>query len=294
MVCAQFEYERAGSLREASSMLERLGDDAKILAGGQSLVPMMSLRLARPAFLVDINGAGPDEPQLAGEVLRIPSLCRHSAVRSSALVQQHAPLLSEAIGHIGNVRIRNRGTLGGSLAQADPTAEIACVALALGGEVVAVTADAERIIPIDDFLITYLTTALEQNEVVSELRLPVMGRRGWSFTEVVRRASDFAVVGVAAVVDVEPGTGVVTDARVALAGVGDRVILADETSVRSVVGARPSEPALRDLAAGVAAATEPHTDVHGSAAYRRKLVNVLTRRALSEAITKGGGTVVAA
>jgi aerobic carbon-monoxide dehydrogenase medium subunit len=294
MVCAKFEYEKAGSLREASATLERLGEDAKILAGGQSLVPMMSLRLARPAFLVDINGAAPEEPKVTGTYLRIPSLCRHAAAGRSALVQEHAPLLADAIAHIGNVRIRNRGTIGGSLAQADPTAEIGCVALALGAEVVALTADSERTIPINDFLVTYLTTALEQTEVLSELRLPLIGRRGWSFLEVVRRASDFAVVGVAAVVEVDPSTGAVTDARVALAGVGDRAVLADQPAVRAMVGAPASASVLRDVGAAVAAATDPHTDVHSSGAYRRKLVDVLTRRALAEAITRGGGTVEAA
>jgi len=293
MVCAQFEYHRVGSLQEASSTLEQLGEDAKILAGGQSLVPMMSLRLARPAFLVDINGAAPAVPELAGEYVRVPSLCRHAGARGSAVVREHAPLLADAIGHVGNVRIRNRGTIGGSLAQADPTAEIACVALALRAEVVALTADRERTIPIDDFLVTYLTTALEQNEVVCELRVPVVGRRGRSFLEIVRRASDFAVVGVAAVVEVDSSTGVIRDARVALAGVADRVVLADEEAIGSMVGVPAGEAALRDIAAVVAAATDPHSDVHGSGAYRRKLVAALTRRALVEAVTRGGGTVAA-
>lgn len=294
MVCARFEYHSVGSLEEASSTLEQLGEDAKVLAGGQSLVPMMSLRLARPAYLVDINGAAPAEPELVDGLLRIPALCRHAGARRSTVVREHAPLLADAIGHVGNVRIRNRGTIGGSLAQADPTAEVGCVALTLGAEVLAVTATGNRVIPIDDFLVTYMTTALEQTEILAELRIPPIDRRGWSFLEVVRRASDFAVVGVAAVVDIDPSTGLIKEARVGLAGVADRAVLADQAAMSSLVGSHPREADLRDACAAIAAATEPHSDVHASGDYRRKLVATLTRRALTEAITRGGGSVEAA
>jgi carbon-monoxide dehydrogenase medium subunit len=284
MVSAAFSYLKVFSLNEAVHALTDHGEDARLLAGGQSLVPMLNLRLAMPSVLIDINAADPREPFLADGTLVIPALTRHARVIASSLIRGSAPMLSAAAGHVGNVRVRNRGTMGGSLAHADPTAEISCAALALDGTVAVLGPRGSRLIAVGDLFAGYLSTRLDPDEVISELRVPVhRGRRGWSFLEVARRAADFAVVAVAASVEVDPG-GTVRSARVGLACVADRVVLADPAAVGSLVGTVPAAAQLADVAGAVAAAVSPESDVHASGAYRKRLAAVLTRRALTEAI----------
>lgn len=288
MICAPFEYVCVDSFEAASAALADLGEDAKILAGGQSLVPMMSLRLAQPSHLVDINGIQTGPPRVEGATLRIPSLTRHAALTTSAAVQQAAPLLAAAASHIGNVRIRNRGTFGGSLANGEPTAELGAAALALDASVTAVLGTQRRQISVDDLFQTYFTTTLETDEVIEEVVLGTYEGAGWSFLEVVRRASDFAVVAVAVLVRTDPSTGVVTKVRVGLSGVGDRPVLAAPDAVSSLVGRVPTEADLEAVAAEAATGVEPVSDVHGSSAYKTRLTRVLTRRALVEALGRAG------
>src|SRR3954453_19070690 len=191
-----FEYQRAESWADAGELLELWAGEAKIIAGGQSLVPMLNLRLAFPVALIDVNPVPAADPRVEGNHLVIDANTRHRVLTTSDAVRTHAPLLAHAVQFVGNVRVRNRGTFGGSLAHADPTAEIAATTLAMGGEVVALGPQGERTIPVDDFFITYLTTAIEPDEVVVGARIPVADDARWGFHEVVRRYSDFATVSV--------------------------------------------------------------------------------------------------
>jgi len=295
VVSAPFEYTRVVSYDEAVQALCDHDEDAKLLAGGQSLVPMLNLRLVRPTVLIDINAADTREPHLDSGRLVLPALTRHVQLLADPAVRRNAPLLSAAARYIGNVRVRNRGTIGGSLAHADPTGELSCAALALDASVVVRGPHGQREIAVADLFDGYLSTRLEQEDVITEVHVPVSRRaRGWSFQEVARRASDFAVVAAAACVEVDPGRGPVRQARVGLAGVADRVVPAEPAALASLVGTVPTEAALADVARAVAEATSPDSDVHASGAYRRRLVAVLTRRALAEAIGRTHDTTAAA
>jgi len=295
VVSVPFEYTRVVSYEEAVRALCDHGEDARLLAGGQSLVPMLNLRLVRPTVLIDINAADTREPYLDSGRLVLPALTRHAHLLADSAVRCNAPLLSAAARYIGNVRVRNRGTLGGSLAHADPTGELSCAALALGASVVVRGPRGQREIAVADLFDGYLSTRLEQQDVITDVHVPVGRRaRGWSFQEVARRASDFAVVAAAACVEVDPGRGAVRHARVGLAGVADRVVPAEPAAIGSIVGTVPADAALAEVARAVAEATSPESDVHASGAYRRRLVAVLTRRVLAEAIGRAHDTTAAA
>ena len=303
MVASAFDYVAAGSYDEAVRLLASSGDDAKILAGGQSLMPMLNLRLAHPELLIDINPADTRPPSVAGGVLRLPALTRHRVLLEDDLVRQHCPLLADAVRHVGNVRVRNRGTIGGSLAHADPTSEIGGCVLAAGAQVLARGPDGERAIPAQELFAGYWTTALDDGEIITDVLIPVARpRQGWSFHEMVRRTSDFAIVAVAALVELDESGTAVTAARVALAGVADRVTLADpelaglELAGRASGGDLDADPdaAVAAAAARIAGRLEPSDDVHASAAYRRRLAEVLTARALRQACARAAGVAGAA
>ncbi|MFZ0190486.1 MAG: xanthine dehydrogenase family protein subunit M [Streptosporangiaceae bacterium] len=279
MVAPAFEYVAAGSYDEAVRLLGENGDEAKILAGGQSLMPMLNLRLAHPELLIDINPADQRPPTLAlhnsGEMLRLPALTRHRILLEHEMVRQHCPLLAEAVRHVGNVRVRNRGTIAGSLAHADPTSEIGCCALATGARVVARGPAGERTVPARDLFAGYWSTTLDPAEIITDVLIPAARpRQGWSFQEMVRRTSDFAIVAVSVIVNVAERTGEPASATVALAGVADRVVLADP----ELLNDDPDESAAR-----IAESLDPPDDVHASGAYRRRLARVLIARALREA-----------
>jgi carbon-monoxide dehydrogenase medium subunit len=278
MVAPAFEYAAAGSYDEAVRLLaasaER-GEEAKILAGGQSLMPMLNLRLAHPELLIDINPADQRPLTLENEMLRLPALTRHRVLLEDPMVRQHCPLLAEAVRHVGNVRVRNRGTIAGSLAHADPTSEIGCCALATGTRVVARGPAGERTIPASDLFAGYWTTTLDAEEIITDVLIPAARpRQGWSFQEMVRRTSDFAVVAVSVIFNLAERTGEPASATVALAGVADRVVLADP----QLIDDNPDQTAAR-----IADTLDPPDDVHASGAYRRRLARVLTARALREA-----------
>ena len=281
MVAPAFEYVAAGSYDEAVRLLAETGDEAKILAGGQSLMPMLNLRLAHPELLVDINPADQRPPSVADGVLRLPALTRHRVLLEHGLVRQHCPLLADAIRYVGNVRVRNRGTIAGSLAHADPASEIGCCALATGARVVARGPEGERTVPVSDLFAGYWATTLDTEEIITDLLIPIARpRQGWSFHEMVRRTSDFAIVAVGVIFNSAERTGELASARVALAGVADRVVLADP----ELMDTDPDEAAAR-----IAATLEPADDVHASAAYRRRLARVLTARALRQACARATG-----
>jgi aerobic carbon-monoxide dehydrogenase medium subunit len=294
MVAPAFDYVAARSYGEAVRLLAASDGEAKILAGGQSLMPMLNLRLARPDLLIDINPADAREPSVAGGLLRLPALTRHRVLLEHDLVRRHCPLLAAAVRHVGNVRVRNRGTIGGSLAHADPTSEIGSCALVTGARIVVQGPDGKRTVPASELFTGYWATTLAESEVITDVLIPVARPgQGWSFQEMVRRTSDFAIVAVAALVELDRRTGAIAAVRVALAGVADRVTLADPQPLAALAGSTRDER-LDEAAAAIAGRLEPPADVHASAEYRRRLAQVLTARALREARARSAGPPSAA
>ena len=279
---ARFDYFPVRTAEEAVSALARSGGEAKVLAGGQSLVPAMNFRLARPAALVDINrvdelGHITDE----GGCLRVGAVVRHSAFEQPVDDGPLGRLLAMAARHVGHLPIRIRGTFGGSLAHADPAAEWCVIAALLDAEIVAAGAAGVRRIPASDFFLTVFTTALEPAELLAEVRLPKPAPDAKvGFQQFSRRAGDFALTMAAAVLEVEAGE--VTGARIALGGVGDRPVRA-AAAEELLRGEKASPRALAAAAEAAAREVDPIGDIHGSAEYRRDLVRVLTRRALEQA-----------
>jgi carbon-monoxide dehydrogenase medium subunit len=274
MIPAAFDYARPDSVDEAVALLAEHGDDAKILAGGHSLLPLMKLRLATPSVLVDVGRL--DALSFVrddGDTLVIGGLTRHHDVQHDARVREHVPILSAAAGEVGDPQVRHRGTIGGSLAHGDPASDLPAVVLALRGSIVARGTDGERVIAADDFFQGFLETALAPDEIITEIRVPKTEGAGWAFEKFNRRAQDWAIVGVAAVGGDAPG--------VALVNMGSTPVRADAV-----------EAALRSGASGAEAAalagddTDPPADLNGSPDYRRHLARVLVGRAL-DTVTAG-------
>jgi CO/xanthine dehydrogenase FAD-binding subunit len=282
----RFDYEAPASLDEALALLRRHGDHAKVLAGGQSLVPLLNFRLVRPDVLIDLNEVpGLDGIREANGVLVVGAMTRQRAVETSTLVRERCPLLADAMRQIGHVQIRNRGTVGGSLAHADPAAELPAVVAALGGELVLRSAERQRVLPAAQFFVTYLTTALGPGELLVEVRLPVTpAHSGSAFVEISRRHGDFALVGVAATVTLDTA-GTCHRATVALTGVGPTpVVVGDAAAV--LVGSRPTPAAIAEAAARAQRGLTPDGDLHASREYRVHVAGVLTRRALERAFDR--------
>jgi aerobic carbon-monoxide dehydrogenase medium subunit len=284
---AAFEFRRASTVEEAVEQLTELGDDAKLLAGGQSLVPMMNFRLVRPSALVDINGiTGLQYAERRGEGLRIGALTPHRWVEllEDPEVLERFGVLKRAARWVGHYPIRTRGTFGGSIAHADPSAEWCMLAVLLDAEIVVLGPEGERVIPASDFFYGFFMTALEPDEMVVEVRFPKPAPHA-AIQEFARRAGDFAIVSAAASVDVRDGK--IRSASVVLGGVADvtfRVVEAEKVLEGVEIGSEPFEEA------GQAAARviDPASDVHGSAEYRRDLAAVLVKRALTEAVGYAG------
>jgi CO/xanthine dehydrogenase FAD-binding subunit len=285
---APFEYVRPDSRDEALEVLRQRGDDAKILAGGQSLVPMMNFRLARPAVLVDLNGlSNLMYVRVEDHGLAVGAMTRQRTIEKSALVRDLAPLLAEATPWIGHLPIRTRGTIGGSLVHADPAAEYPVVMVALGAELTLARTGGTRRVAAADFFDTYLSTTIAPDEILTEIRVPsVAPRAGVAFMEISRRHGDFAIVAAAAVVNLD-GTGRIASARVALGGVGPRPVRGDAAE-RMLAGQRPTAALVAEASTSVMAATDPPEDIHASAEYRREMSAVFTRRALTAALAKLG------
>jgi carbon-monoxide dehydrogenase medium subunit len=288
---APFAYYDPRTVGEAVALLEEHGADAKLIAGGQSLMPLLNMRLARPAAVVDLNRIdGLSYIREEDGWLAIGAMTRQRDVERSDLVRARQPLLHAATKLIAHPQIRNRGTIGGSLAHADPAAEYPAVALALGAQVTVTGPGGSRAIDAHDLFVTYLTTSLEPPEIVTEVRLPVLPTRtGWSIVELSRRHGDFALAGVAAILTLAPD-GACSDARIALFGVGATPVRA--RAAEALLRGRPSAADLFAEAAAVVRSEidEPLSDIHASADYRRHLVGVLTRRALAEAAARAGGS----
>lgn len=292
---APFQYFAPQSLDEALDLLAEHGSDAKPLAGGQSLIPAMNFRLAHPAVLVDLNRipelqyiddtARPFESRATEKIFRIGGMTRHRTVELSSVVATHAPLVTKAMPFVAHPAIRTRGTIGGSLAHADPAAELPAVMLALGATIVTSSRTGTRQIAASDFFVGLFTTALEPGEIVTEVRIPLQpSRTGVAFDEVSRRHGDFALAGVAATVTVNE-SGRCSRANVALLSVADKPVIA-ATIARHLEGQVPSAEAIRAASEAAAAADiDPTSDIHASSRYRRQLAAVLTRRVLERAFS---------
>jgi carbon-monoxide dehydrogenase medium subunit len=277
VIPAAFEYVRAESAEDAVVLLAEHGDEAKLIAGGHSLLPLMKLRLATPSVLIDVARV----PDLAyvrdgGDHVAIGGLTRHHDVETSALVRDAVPILGHAAGQVGDPQVRHRGTLGGSLAHGDPASDLPAVVLALRGTVVARGPQGEREIAADDFFVDFLETALAPDEVIIEVRVPKTNAAGWSFQKFNRRAQDWAIVGVAAVGGDTPG--------VALVNMGAKPLRAATVEEAMRAGASPE-----DAAARAADGTAPTSDLNASVEYREHLARVLVRRAL-DAVNATGST----
>lgn len=271
MIPAAFEYRRASSLGEALQLLSDGGEDAKLLAGGHSLLPLMKLRLAAPSLLVDIGRLGDlSYVREEGDRVAIGALTRHRDLQIDDVLQSHAPLLAHVAGQVGDPQVRHRGTIGGSIAHGDPASDLPAACLALGATFMVEGPRGKRQIEASDFFRGFLETALEPDEMLVEISIPKATGAGWSFQKFNRRAQDWAIVGVAAVTGVNPGIGLVN--------MGPTPLRAAAVESALASGAGPSE-----AAAHAADGLEPPEDLNASAEYRRHLAQVLVRRALEEA-----------
>ena len=284
---APFEYFAPLELQEALDLLERYGDEAKILAGGQSLMPLMNLRLARPGLIIDINRLSSLDTITATPEggLTIGALTRQRALERSKIVQEQNPILAAAMPLIGHFQIRNRGTIGGSLVHADPAAELPAVSLLLGAEFLLRSKSAVRVVPAAEFFLSYLTTAIRPAELLTEIRLPKWpSGEAWAVQEIARRKGDFALIGVAlrAELDAEE---TIQKAVIVMFGVDSKSLRMERVEA-ILKGRRISEAFLRELSGVVAEELEPDSDIHASAAYRKEVGGVLVRRALESALAK--------
>ncbi|GIW04679.1 MAG: carbon monoxide dehydrogenase [Thermomicrobiales bacterium] len=283
---APFTYHRAQSLAEAQALLQRFGEAAKLLAGGHSLLPAMKLRLAQPDHLIDISGMSELRfIHASASMLRIGALTTHREIEQHPLVREHCPLLAETAAVIGDRQVRNRGTIGGALAHADPAADYPAAVLALEATIVAEGPDGRREIPASEFFTGLLTTALTPREIVTEVHIPVLpARTGTSYVKLANPASGFAITGVAALISLD-SSGRCTKARVGITGAG-----AVPTRARSVEWGLENYPLDEDI---VTAASRHATDgidflsdIHASADYRRRVTIGLTKRAILTALDR--------
>jgi CO/xanthine dehydrogenase FAD-binding subunit len=288
---APFKYYAPTTVSEALSHLAQHGYDAKVLAGGQSLVPTMNFRLNQPSVLVDLNNVSElfyIRPGDDGGV-RLGAMSRHCQVEHSDLVAQRAPLVSEAMPHVAHPQIRNRGTFGGSLSHADPAAELAAVSVALGARFRLRNQARERWVAAQDFFVGPFTTVLEPDELLVEIELPAMPpHSGWSFKEVTRRHNDFAIVGVGTTVTLDDA-GRCQQARLVFLSVGGGPVPA--TQAAGVLQGQVPSPELIQAAAETAASkdVDPSNDIHATADYRRQLARVLAGRTLTQALERARG-----
>ena len=286
-VPAPIEYERATSVEHAITLRSQLGDEARFIAGGHSLLPMMKLRLANPKYLIDIN----DLNELfyireADSEVRIGAMTRHRDLLDSELLARHFPIFRDAERVIADPAVRNRGTLGGSLCQADPSEDLSAVCTALDANCVITSSDGQRVVPMHAFHVGPYETAVANNEMLTEIRIPLRPGGGSAYQKVERRAGDWAVVSAGAAVWMD--SGIIIDGRVGLAAVGPNT-----TSIQPVAealqGAAPNEELYQRVGEIAASNCSPETDGRGTSAYKTHLVAELTRRALRTAVARAQG-----
>ena len=284
MLPSRFEYHRPDSLEEALQLLAEHGDEAKILAGGQSLIPVMKLRLAAPAHLIDIGRLGMDSIAETDGRLAIGALARHRDLERSDLLKARYPVMAAAAPLISDPIVRNLGTIGGSLCHADPAGDWGSVMLALEASVVLRSGRGERELPISEFLEDTFTTALEPDEILTEVRVPQpAGSSGGTYLKMERKVGDFATV--AAAIHLSLSGGTIERAGIGLTAVGAKNLQPTEAEA-SLAGAEPTEAAFAEAGRLAAEASSPVTDVRGSAEYKRHIVDVYVRRGLATALEK--------
>lgn len=280
---AAFDYERPASLDAVLELLSRQSGKAKILAGGQSLVPMMNLRMAQPQLLVDINRVRDlDYVRVNGSTLQIGALCRHATLRESTVLARACPLMHAAYDWVAHGPVRNRGTLCGNLCHADPASEMPAVMLAVGAAMVLRSRSAERIVGANEFFLGIYETATKADEMLVEVRIPIAAKGlGWGFHEVSVRKGDFAVVAVATTLRIVDGKA--AEVTIAIAGCDSHAVRLGKVE-KALTGRPPDDGAIAETASACAAAVNPAAeDIHGGAAYRRDLVKALVNRALRDA-----------
>ena len=282
MKLPQFEYACPTTLKDAVALLTSHSGDAKALAGGQSLMPMMAFRIAHPALLVDLRKLpGLREIKISSDGVRLGAMVRWRDIEDDTRLKTAHPLLKAAIAHVAHYQIRNRGTVGGSIAHADPAAEMPGIAVACEAEIAVMGKSGARTIKASNFFLGALTTALQSDEIITELRLPSWpAQRRWGFQEFARRRGDFAMAGVAVYYDLEAGKA--DNAHIGVIGIGDKPhrLAAAEAALN---GRAVDEAEIEKVAAAASTAVEPQDDIHASAAYRRALVGTMLERALKSA-----------
>ena len=288
MIPPAFEYLRPKTIPEALAFLEQHGDDAKILSGGQSLIPMMKLRLARPAFLVDLNRiSGLSYIKEDGGFLKIGGLTREADIESSSLVRTKYALLFDTAGVIADPQVRNLATVGGNLAHGDPANDHPATMMALGAQVVATGKKGERVIPVDSFFVSLFTTALEPGEILTEIRIPVPPpKSGGAYIKVERKVGDFATAAVAAQVTLDD-KGAVAKAGIALTNAGPTPIRAKKAE-DFLRGKKPDAATIAQAALLAADNAQPSSDLRGPAEYKKGLIKELAKRAITRAVERAG------
>jgi carbon-monoxide dehydrogenase medium subunit len=289
MIPAPFEYHAPRTLEEALRLMERHGDEAKLLAGGHSLLPLMKLRLAAPRYVVDLGRLkGLSYIREENGRLAIGALTTHAEIEHSPLLGAKCLVLTETAGEIGDVQVRNRGTLGGSLAHADPAADYPAALLALDAEIVVASSADARTIPAREFFVDMMTTQLRPGEILTQVRMPPLGpRTGAAYTKLHQPASGFAIVGVAARVTLGKGSQM-EQVAVGVTGLGPVPFRAAAIE-RALTGKAPSEKLLADASQHAADDVEPLSDLHASREYRREMAVVFARRAIDRALARAAG-----
>ncbi|MED1644424.1 xanthine dehydrogenase family protein subunit M [Brevibacillus agri] len=286
---AAFDYLRPSSVEEACQLLTDYGDEGKLIAGGQSLLPILNMRLSTPECLIDISGLQELKYiEIDGDWLRIGALTRQRDVERSALIRERVPLLAEAVPFIGHMQTRNRGTIGGSLVHADPTAEIPLSLLALNASAVIQSTDETREVDLNDFFITYLTTDIMPGELLREVKIPLQSMaKGYSFQEYSRKHGDFALVAAACVLDADED-GIITSVRLTLGGV-DAVPVLAEDAADILIGEKLTAELLQEAARAASANVDPEADLHASREYRLQLARVYAAKAIETAYKRAVG-----
>jgi aerobic carbon-monoxide dehydrogenase medium subunit len=290
MIPASFEYHAPKTLDEALRLVQRHGDEAKLLAGGHSLLPLMKLRLAAPRYIIDIGHLrGMSYIREENGQIAIGALTTHADIETSDLLAAKCPLLPETAARIGDVQVRNRGTIGGSLAHADPGADYPAAILALDAEMIAANTSGTRTIPARDFFVDMLTTQLEPGEILTQIRIaPRRPQSGTAYEKLPQPASGFAIVGVAANVLLGKGGKSIEQAAIGITGLAARAFRAEAVE-RALAGKTISEKTIEDASRNAAQGIEPLSDLHASGEYRREMARVFTRRAIARAIEAARG-----
>ena len=281
-----FEYERATSIDHAIALLDRLGPEARLVAGGHSLLPMMKLRLARPEHLIDINDLDMSYVRVEGGEIRIGSMTRHRELLESAVAAEHYAIFGEAERVIADPIVRNRGTVGGSLCQADPSEDLSAVMAALGATIVLRSKNGERTVAARDFHLGPYETAVQPGEIVTEIRVPIRNRTGSAYQKVERRAGDWAIAAAGVFVSLDGGN--VSDCGIGLTAVGVEHFCAPDAAA-ALRGQAPTEANILAAAQLAADASNPSSDQRGPADYKRHLAKELTARALRHAVARAQG-----